>query len=190
MGCREAPHQPGLHGRRGRTRSCRSVCSTQPGPGRTQSPQSPLYLCNPSPGTQCHPATTTSAFAQSEPCCVHTELHCLQLHQSFTAQGGSSCPLSPWQCWHFCSCQKAPQHCRLPALAITPTGEHSSAIPPPCHAAELLKLTLLLHIATTVILFPPTCESLHCSSPLRFVSATPAFGWVQNPVQKEWPDRN
>lgn len=37
--CREVPHQPELLGRRGRTRSCQSVCSTQPGPGRTQSPR-------------------------------------------------------------------------------------------------------------------------------------------------------
>lgn len=162
MGCREAPHQPGLHGRRGRTRSCRSVCSTQPGPGRTQSPQSPLYLCNPSPGTQCHPATTTSAFAQSEPCCVHTELHCLHtrasLHREEAAvpsacgSAGTSAAVRKPRSTAGC------QHC-----AITPTGEHSSAIPPPCHAAELLKLTLLLHIATTVILFPPHVKA--CTVP-------------------------
>lgn len=40
-GCRGAPHQPGLLGRRGRTRSCRSGCSTQPGPAGHKAHKSP-----------------------------------------------------------------------------------------------------------------------------------------------------
>lgn len=185
MGCREVPHQPGLPCRRGRTRSCRSECSTQPGPAEHKAP---LYLCNLSP-------------RESTPPCKHHQLSLLSLCSHRTslpsaptkasqhreeaavpsAQGSAGTPTAVRKPCSTAGCQ----HC-----AITPTEEHSSTSPPPCHAAELLKLTLLLHITTTVILFPLHIKALRCSSPLRFVSATPAFGWVQNPVQKEWPDRN
>lgn len=63
MGCREVPHQPGLPGRRGRTRSCRSECSTQPGPAEHKAP---LYLCNLSP-------------RESTPPCKHHQLSLLSL---------------------------------------------------------------------------------------------------------------
>lgn len=93
-------------------------------------------------------------------------------------------------------CAGTPAAVRMPSHAagfqncgIIPTGEQLSAIPPPWDVAELLK-PLSCFTLQPQLSFSPEDDRPHCSSPLRFVSATPAFGWVQNPVQKEWPDRN
>lgn len=207
--CREAPHQPELLGRLGRTRSCRSACSTQPGPSRTQSPRSLLQthlLCNLSPravrpsckhlGWICSacpllctlrtllPAASPSLrFAGRKQAAVLTA--CDSAGTSAAVRKPSSTTGFQHRLFGLCDNFLLFSHC-----GIISTGEHSSTIRPPWDVSELLKPTRLFHTATTVSFFPPKEESPCCSPPLRFVSATPAFGWVQNPVQKELPDRN
>lgn len=92
-------------------------------------------------------------------------------------------------------CTGTPAAVRMPShtagfqhRGIIRTGEQLSAIPPRWDVAELLKPPSCF--TPKPLSFSPEDDSPRCSSPLRFVSATPAFGWVQNPVQKEWPDRN